>query len=687
MTQRRPYLGLRPYEYTDRENFFGREAECEILIDKLLSNRLTLLFAASGVGKSSLLRAAVLPKLKDPLGENLTVIYHNDWVKNPLAALRNNVLKAVPVVRKVSIDKELPEVLELCGLFSRHPFVIVLDQFEEFFRYQEGKPDFEIIVHQLTSIILNDKIPVSIVISMREDFALKLNVFKSKLPTLLFENFFRLERMHSNAAKEAIVKPALRFGYEFEPSLLKELVAELGREVGENSDDSDFYGRKTRFIEPAYLQIVCFYLWELKETDGKKCIRLSSYNMAGGASGILKGFLSKTLARFTWSQKQLISKAFDYLAVQGEYKMAYHVDVLAKIIDVDVRKIKPILDALSRDDVRVLRSQTREGVIWYELYHDILAQSVLEWNDQRKKSQEWWSSGYLFALVLVSAASGILFSMLSHEVEIKSEAEVSWINEKRFNLIKLGVVAPPLPEMVLIPPSNTPTKIGELSSEWLEIIDPEFKSNFANPSSFYESDDGFEISKFEIKNEEYKFYVWSQLQKGINRVGDWPLEYPSIESVGIGDSLAYVSWVEAQAYTKWLSEMTGDKYRLPTEAEWEYALRGGTETDFWWGDDKPSCADCDNSEIASIEPKENMLPNPFGLYEMTGGLWEWTCSDFTLRWEGEERKCSDGSSGIRVVRGGSSNDKLSSFRSSSREARVDDYKYEMVGFRVIKTLN
>lgn len=59
-----PYKGLRPYEEEDRDNFFGRDEDCRILIDKILANRLTLLFAASGVGKSSLLQAAVLPHLK-----------------------------------------------------------------------------------------------------------------------------------------------------------------------------------------------------------------------------------------------------------------------------------------------------------------------------------------------------------------------------------------------------------------------------------------------------------------------------------------------------------------------------------------------------------------------------------------------------------------------------------------------
>ena len=80
----KPYIGLRPYEEKNQDIFFGRDREREILIDKLLVNKLTLLYAATGVGKSSLLRAAVLPQLKQPGKANLDVVYYSDWVSDPL---------------------------------------------------------------------------------------------------------------------------------------------------------------------------------------------------------------------------------------------------------------------------------------------------------------------------------------------------------------------------------------------------------------------------------------------------------------------------------------------------------------------------------------------------------------------------------------------------------------------------
>ncbi len=84
-TVREPYMGLRPYQEADQDFFFGRDQERDLLVARILTHRLTLLFAATGVGKSSLLQAAVLPRLKGPRHENLDVVVYSDWVSPPLA--------------------------------------------------------------------------------------------------------------------------------------------------------------------------------------------------------------------------------------------------------------------------------------------------------------------------------------------------------------------------------------------------------------------------------------------------------------------------------------------------------------------------------------------------------------------------------------------------------------------------
>ena len=89
-----------------------------------------------------------------------------------------------------------------------------------------------------------------------------------------------------------------------------------------------------------------------------------------------------------------------------------------------------------------------------------------------------------------------------------------------------------------------------------------------------------------------------------------------------------VSWDDAQLYVKWLSEQTGHAYRLPTEAEWEYAARAGTTTAYSWGNEVgrnfANCGACgsqwDNDRTA---PVGSFVPNAFGLHDMHGNVWEW----------------------------------------------------------------
>jgi formylglycine-generating enzyme required for sulfatase activity len=146
-----------------------------------------------------------------------------------------------------------------------------------------------------------------------------------------------------------------------------------------------------------------------------------------------------------------------------------------------------------------------------------------------------------------------------------------------------------------------------------------------------------------------------------------------------------VSWYDAVAYTKWLSDQTGKTYRLPTEAEWEYAARAGTETKYWWGNDigknKANCdSDCgDNFKYTS--PVGSFAANKFGLYDTSGNLWEWTCSEYDNQYNDKEKQCvTEGSRLSR--RGGSWYSGARYVRSATRSVRKPASRYDNGGFRV-----
>jgi formylglycine-generating enzyme required for sulfatase activity len=153
-----------------------------------------------------------------------------------------------------------------------------------------------------------------------------------------------------------------------------------------------------------------------------------------------------------------------------------------------------------------------------------------------------------------------------------------------------------------------------------------------------------------------------------------------------------VSWHEAQEYVAWLSRVTGQRYRLPTEAEWEYAARSGTRTRYWWGDavgrGKANCDGCgsrwDNERTA---PVGSFAANSFGLYDVHGNVREWVEDCWHDGFGGAPSRGGgwvDGSDCNRVSRGGSWMQVPNGVRSASRTWRNPELRASNFGFRVAR---
>ena len=148
-----------------------------------------------------------------------------------------------------------------------------------------------------------------------------------------------------------------------------------------------------------------------------------------------------------------------------------------------------------------------------------------------------------------------------------------------------------------------------------------------------------------------------------------------------------VSWSDARQYVAWLAETTGKPYRLPTEAEWEYAARGGTQTRYWWGDQfQPGMANCKNC-AANEQPVKvgSLKPNPFGLYDMGGSVDQWVEDCWHKTYQGAP---ADGSAWVEgqcpshVLRSGSWKNDGRYVRPSNRDSYDTNVRYPTHGFRV-----
>ena len=143
-----------------------------------------------------------------------------------------------------------------------------------------------------------------------------------------------------------------------------------------------------------------------------------------------------------------------------------------------------------------------------------------------------------------------------------------------------------------------------------------------------------------------------------------------------------VSWDDVQTFLQKLNAKTGKTYRLPTEAEWEYAARAGTTTAYYWGNSIDcSKANYDDCKTDKTKPVGSYSANQFGLYDMSGNVWEWTCSAYVGNYDGSELKCDINGSG-RVVHGGSWSNDGGFVRSAYRSGDGADDRDVNLGFRL-----
>ncbi len=201
----------------------------------------------------------------------------------------------------------------------------------------------------------------------------------------------------------------------------------------------------------------------------------------------------------------------------------------------------------------------------------------------------------------------------------------------------------------------------------------------------------FAVAKFDVTFAEWNACV---------SVGGCP-SLDDVEKDGIkldtGDGkkpVVYVSWFQAKQYVEWFSRMTGQPYRLLTEAEWQYATRAGTNTAYYWGDEigagNANCDGCGgHQDKKEPTPVGKFAPNAFGLYDMVGNVWQWVEDCGHDDYNGaptDGAAWMTGECNNRVNVGGSYFQKPSELRSANRASETPGMRLDGVGFRIARTL-
>jgi formylglycine-generating enzyme required for sulfatase activity len=210
------------------------------------------------------------------------------------------------------------------------------------------------------------------------------------------------------------------------------------------------------------------------------------------------------------------------------------------------------------------------------------------------------------------------------------------------------------------------------------------KTDYADPVHRVTIPSDFAIGRFEVTFEEW--------DRCVDEGGC--MTRPDDRGWGRGQRpVINVSWLDAKAFVAWLSQKTGFKYRLPTEAEWEYAARAGTSTTYWWGADvgsgRANCQNCNTGQGRMTLSVGAFKPNAFGLYDTSGNIAEWVEDCWHDDYHGAP---TDGSAWnqpqcqLRVLRGGAF-DSDAMYVSSAARFRYDyDVPYSANGFRIVREL-
>jgi formylglycine-generating enzyme required for sulfatase activity len=740
-----PFPGLRAFGEADAPIYFGRGRETDGLIRRLAEGaRFIAVVGASGSGKSSLVAAGLLPRL----GEN-AIPGSRDWVRvrftpgelgeNPFialaAAFRPALERQNRAVRAEAerLERDSGALAELTGLMLEDrpewtELLLFVDQFEELFTVvaEKHRAAFSgLIAHAA-------KLPrLRAVATLRADFYHRCVEQPALEELLRAYGSYPLGAPGLGALHEMIARPAARAGLTFEDELPERILDDTGS-------------------EPGALPLMAFALEQLyakRSADGR--LTHGAYEGFGGVRGAISrraedSYLAlDTAARATlpavfrelvevdlteegWvatrgraplakvaptPEAQRLVDAFTEARLLQQSKGEDDQPVVEVAHEALLRRWPRLVDWIQKtgEDLAVLRqlrhaaeewqAQDRRGDLrwprrrWRQAEAAIdrlqmgLGESAQSFLAASRRGTHGQLAGLGVVLALLTLAGWLaLFTYTTAEGNFRYAVDVLWER----GLYALGSSDIKEPEMVWIRPGEgefPPTfqmGSGEEDPDASDFEKPRHEVAFSGP---------YAIGRYEVTFEEYADFVRS--------TGETE---PSDEGWGRGRRpVINVSWEDARDYAHWLSLVTGKAYRLPTEAEWEYAARAGTQTRYWWGDEMKAgmavCFGCESDWEGKAEGSKTARvddpgfgPSPFGLHHTAGNVWEWVQDCWHESYEGAPTDGSaweeenGGDCGRRVVRGGSWDNGPENLRSALRSWNLADFRNTYIGFRLAQDL-
>lgn len=285
--------------------------------------------------------------------------------------------------------------------------------------------------------------------------------------------------------------------------------------------------------------------------------------------------------------------------------------------------------------------------------------------------------GYLAVAVIVLVSG---FGVWRYQEDRVQEAFLDGLRvsneQEKDKAVAAPAAAAPAPTQIAVPSPSRCTDCPEM------VVVPDGSFQMGSNDSDSDRDEkpvrsvnvnSFAIGKYEVTQGQWRAIMGSNPSNFANCGDNCPVEQ--------------VSWNDIQSYIQQLNQKTGQQYRLPSEAEWEYACRGGQQHKYCGSDNVDSVAWYDGNNSSTPHRVGQKEPNGYGLHDMSGNVWEWVQDRYNKSYQGAPTDGSAWETGTagRVLRGGSMSNDAWNARSACRFTDSPGYRFLYAGFRLAKT--
>jgi len=368
-----PFVGLRPFRRSEAPLLFGRTDDTRRILNLVLSNPLTVVYGASGVGKTSLLRACLAQDLDD---EDAVVVTFDRWsAQNVFEALVGEIEAEIgdaPWAGSPEGEPSIRDVADWIDKWTRRedrPVVLVLDQFEQ--ALVRATPGLD-QVGRLLATAARSATELATVISLREEFVGALDGLRD-WGIDPYRTTYRLAPLDRACTAQVVTASVEAVKATVEPDFVEALLDEIRTEK-DNDDTAGVVGAPEYPL--VYVQLICRELWDRWAAHSGR-MTLDHYERAGRRDGIMARYLDTWTEGFSPTHRDVMRRAIRFFAPENGVKVAFEVSALAEAVEAEEGDVEHVVSSLKRRFVFRERGSPR-GVS-YELFHDALIPVLRGW--------------------------------------------------------------------------------------------------------------------------------------------------------------------------------------------------------------------------------------------------------------------------------------------------------------------